>query len=65
MTLLASLDGGQHRFFQRLCQDLAKRNEFTTALARKLEGVLNDSADTLVRTPPLAWWLCLGPRPHR
>jgi hypothetical protein len=38
--LLAALDGGQARFFQRVCQDLAKRSELNTPLARKLEAAM-------------------------
>ena len=49
VTMLAGFDGGQNRFFQRVCQDLAKRNELTPALARKLEATLATKPDALVR----------------
>ena len=47
-TVLGGLDGGQGRFFQRVCHDLAKRNELTPALARRLEAALARNVDDIV-----------------
>ena len=58
VAMLAGLDGGQNRFFQRVCQDLAKRGEFTAALARKLEAAIVAKPDNLVRwadASPPSW----------